>query len=99
LGEGSGFLALDQNENCRIDDGTELFGPISANGFMELKKYDQDQNGWIDESDPVFDQLKIWTRDASGKDCLETLEQKGIGAICLQNVTAEFGYKNNEDNL
>lgn len=99
LGEGSGFLALDQNDNCRIDDGTELFGPTTANGFTELEKYDQDQNGWIDESDPVFDKLRIWEKDTTGKDCLETLEQKGIGAICLQNVAAEFGYKNEEDDL
>lgn len=99
LGEGNGFLALDRNDNCRIDDGTELFGPTTANGFTELRTYDQDQNGWIDENDPVFNQLKIWERDTSGKDSLETLEQKGIGAICLQNVAAEFGYKNDEDNL
>jgi hypothetical protein len=99
LGEGSGFLALDRNHNCRIDDGTELFGPTSANGFAELKRYDQDQNGWIDESDPVFDELRIWERDSTGKDSLETLEQKGIGAICLQNVAAEFGYKNDKDEL
>lgn len=99
LAEGSGFLALDRNDNCRIDNGTELFGPTSANGFAELKAYDQDQNGWIDESDPVFDELRIWEKDTAGKDCLETLEQKGIGAICLQNVAAEFGYKNDEDDL
>lgn len=99
LEEGSGLLALDLNENFRIDDGTELFGPTSGNGFTELRKYDEDRNGWIDESDPVFDKLRIWEMDSDGKDSLETLEQKGIGAICLQNAAAEFNYKNDEDQL
>ena len=99
LEKGSGLLALDLNHNSRIDDGAELFGPVSGNGFTELRKYDADQNGWIDEADPVFDQLRIWEIGSSGDNCLETLEQKGIGAICLQNVTAEFDYKNNEDEL
>jgi hypothetical protein len=99
LGKGSGFLALDRNENGRIDDGAELFGPTTANGFTELSIYDEDHNGWIDEGDPVFGKLRIWEKDANGKDNLETLGQKGIGAICLQNTVAEFGYKNTADEL
>ncbi len=98
-GVGSGFLALDRNQNNQIDDGTELFGPTDGNGFHELAQYDQDQNGWIDEADPIFAQLKIWEKEASGKDNIDSLTAKGIGAICLQSTAAEFGYKNNNDNL
>jgi hypothetical protein len=96
---GSGFLALDLNNNNQIDDGTELFGPTGGNGFQELAQYDQDQNGWIDEADQVFDELKIWEKDAMGKENISSLKQKEIGAICLQTTVAEFGYKNNDDDL
>ena len=93
LKPGSGFLALDTNNNHKIDDGSELFGPKSGNGFSDLTKYDSDHNGWIDENDPIFDKLQIWTKDASGNDQLFSLGQKGIGAIFLGNISAQFNLK------
>lgn len=51
---GSGLLAYDKNGNGVIDDGSELFGPSSGNGFLELASFDNDKNGWIDENDAVF---------------------------------------------
>lgn len=56
---GSGFLALDRNQNGVVDDGSELFGTQSGDGFAHLALYDQDSNGWIDANDPVFDKLRI----------------------------------------
>lgn len=96
---GSGFLALDLNNDGVINDGSELFGPKTGNGFNELAKYDEDQNGWIDENDSVFDRLRIWTKDQNGNDLLFALGQKGIGAIYLGNVAAAFGLKNKENEL
>ncbi len=93
-GMGSGFLALDLNNNNTIDDGSELFGPQSGNGFSELATYDQDRNGWIDESDQIFDRLRIWTLDDEGNKKLMALGQVGVGAIYLGNVGSEFGLKN-----
>ncbi|CAN7376890.1 hypothetical protein [Acidovorax delafieldii] len=61
-----GYLALDLNHNSRIDNGRELFGPGTGNGFAELAAYDSDGNGWIDEADPVFQQLQVWTPSADG---------------------------------
>ena len=49
---GSGFLAVDKNNDGKINNGKELFGPNTGNGFDELAKYDSDGNQWIDESDP-----------------------------------------------
>lgn len=91
---GSGFLALDLNGDGIVNNGQELFGPKTGNGFAELAKYDEDGNGWIDESDSVFSRLRLWTKDASGKDLLSTLAEKNIGAIYLNNIDTLFHLKN-----
>ena len=59
VGSGSGLLALDKNGDGIINNGTELFGPNTQDGFSELSKYDSDGNGWIDENDSVYDNLRI----------------------------------------
>jgi hypothetical protein len=97
LKEGSGFLALDLNNDGIINNGKELFGPATGNGFVELAAYDQDQNNWIDENDPIFAKLRIWTKDAEGKDNLFALGQKGIGAIFLGNISAQFRLKDDRN--
>lgn len=93
LGSGSGFLSLDINGDGRINDGSELFGPESGDGFADLSQYDGDRNGWIDENDDVFNKLRIWTKDAKGNDVLFALGQKGIGAICLGSAATPFSLK------
>ncbi len=90
LGAGSGYLALDKNGDGTINDGSELFGTASGNGFADLAKYDGDGNGWIDENDAIWDKLKIWCKDENGRDVLYGLSEKGVGAICLKNVSTDF---------
>ena len=99
VGAGSGFLALDKNADGKINNGSELFGPASGNGFQELAAYDQDKNGWIDENDAVYSQLKVWSREGSGTDVLSTLAQKKVGAIYLGNVSTPFDIKNGQNQL
>ena len=93
LGAGSGYLALDKNGDGQINDGSELFGTASGNGFADLAKYDEDGNGWIDENDAIWDKLKIWCKDENGKDVLYRLADKGVGAICLQSAATDFTLK------
>lgn len=93
LGAGSGYLALDKNGDGVINDGSELFGTASGNGFADLAKYDDDGNGWIDENDEIWSKLKIWAKDENGNDVLYRLADKGVGAICLQNVSTDFTQK------
>lgn len=93
LKPGSGFLALDQNQDGIVNNGSELFGTFSGNGFADLAKFDLDQNGWIDENDSVYENLRIWTKDEDGKDVLFALGQKGIGAIYLGNIDTQFSIK------
>ena len=92
-GPGSGFLALDRNNDGQINDGGELFGTKSGDGFADLAGFDTDGNNWIDESDAVFDKLRIWMKDPSGQDQLVALGQAGVGAIYLGNVSTEFAVK------
>ncbi len=99
VGPGSGFLAVDFNGDGIINDGTELFGPQTGNGFAELAKYDEDGNGWIDENDSIYEQLVIWTKDEKGNDRLFALGEKGIGAIYLGNVSTPFGLTGNQNQL
>ena len=93
LAAGSGYLALDKNGDGTINDGSELFGTSSGNGFADLAKYDEDGNGWIDENDAIWDKLKIWCKDENGNDVLYRLADKGVGAICLQNASTDFTLK------
>ena len=92
LGAGSGFLALDKNEDGIIGDGSELFGALTGNGFEELATYDLDGNGWIDEADEIFSRLKVFAKDENGKDILYTLKEAGVGAICLRAQATPFNF-------
>lgn len=99
LTQGSGFLALDKNNDGRINDGRELFGPQSGDGFADLAEYDEDGNMWIDENDAIFDKLRIWTKDAQGRDYLLALGEAGIGAICLGYALSPFALKDDDNRL
>ncbi|MCR5418026.1 MAG: hypothetical protein K6E84_03850 [Lachnospiraceae bacterium] len=90
LQAGSGFLALDKNGDGRINDGSELFGTKSGDGFSDLSAYDSDHNGWIDENDEIFNRLLIWQKDPSGRDSLYTLKECGVGALCLMKARTDF---------
>lgn len=91
-----GYLALDLNHNGRIDNGRELFGPGTGNGFAELAAYDRDGNDWIDEADPVFQQLQVWTPSADGAEGagnLRTLADAGVGALPTHAVATPFALR------
>jgi uncharacterized repeat protein (TIGR02543 family) len=67
-GADEAFLALDRNGNGTIDSGAELFGdatPLKVaqtadNGFVALAEFDDDHDGIVDESDSIWDRLKLW---------------------------------------
>ncbi len=98
-GKGSGFLALDRNGDGKINDGSELFGTKSGDGFKDLAAYDEDGNGWIDENDAVFSQLRIWTKDEEGNDRLIRLRDADVGAIYLGNADTQFSLKDDDHKL
>ena len=93
LKNGAGYLALDKNENGKIDNGSELFGPNTNDGFKELAQYDTDNNNWIDENDAIFNKLKVWSIDEEGKSSLVSLIDSNVGAIYLGDIQSGFKYQ------
>ena len=94
LAPGSGYLALDRNGDGTINDGTELFGTKSGDGFGDLAEYDSDGNGWIDENDEIFDRLSIYVQNDDGTQSLYKLADKNVGAIYLGSVNTDFSLNN-----
>ena len=94
LNGGSGFLALDKNGDGTVNDGSELFGTSSGDGFKDLAAYDSDGNGWIDEADEIWDKLLIYSMNEDGSSSLYGLKEKGVGAIFLGNVSTDYSLKN-----
>ena len=86
LANNSAFLALDRNGNGQIDDGSELFGARSGNGFAELAALDEDGNGILDEADSGFASLRLYRSDTA----LLTLGDQKIGAIFLNAAATPF---------
>ncbi|MBP9995830.1 MAG: hypothetical protein KBT19_00975 [Lachnospiraceae bacterium] len=96
---GSGFVTLDKNGDGKVNDGSELFGAKTGDGFAELAEYDADGNGWIDEADDVFARLKIWQKDEEGNDRIISLKDAGVGAIFLGNVGTDFTLRDAAGNV
>ncbi|WP_150047824.1 hypothetical protein [Methylomonas rhizoryzae] len=93
LKSGSALLALDKNADGKINDGSELFGTRSGDGFADLAAYDVDNNQFIDEADPIYSKLRLWQRHADGSQQLLALGDKNIGAIYLGHTATPFQLK------
>lgn len=89
----SAFVARDHNGNGRIDDGSELFGARSGDGFADLAALDDDGNGFIDAGDAAFAELLAWRCDASGGERLDTLRSLGVGALFTGSARGDFSLR------
>lgn len=99
LQPGSGFLALDLDNDGGITNGKELFGPTTGHGFEELAQHDFDANGWIDENDPIFAKLLVWKPGVVDGKELIGLAEAGIGAICLTYDQTSFQLRDQNNRL
>jgi hypothetical protein len=88
-----GYLAIDRNGNGKVDSGQELFGTASGDGFAELARYDSDRNGWIDDNDPVFADLRVWIQDDKGEGTLVSAKSRDVGALYLGRAATPFALK------
>lgn len=87
--QGSGYLAFDKDNSGSIDSGKELFGPSTNNGFDELRQYDEDGNGWIDESDSIYSQLGMLTFNEDGAVFVSAKDAE-LGAIYLGAIESDY---------
>jgi len=96
------WLALDRNENGNIDNGSELFGNLSAqpagpnkNGFLALAEFDKAANGGngdgvINSADNVFERLRLW-QDSNHNGLVDSGE---LHTLASQNIRElEFDFK------
>jgi Ca2+-binding RTX toxin-like protein len=86
---GDGLLVRDLNGNGVIDNGGELFGSETQDGFNALRLLDNNADGVINNSDTAFASLRVW-RDTnqdgiSQASELSTLAQANVASI---NLTA-----------
>jgi hypothetical protein len=88
LSSGMAYIAFDKNGDGEINNGSELFGATSGQGFAELAQYDDDGNGWIDENDAIFSQLSVWQPNTESG--LQSFSEAGVGAIYLQSEETPF---------
>jgi hypothetical protein len=93
------FLAYDKNGNGIIDSGAELFGPASGNGFGDLTSLDTDHNGWIDENDSAFNNLRLLQHGADGTDILRTLAEAGVGALYTGATATPFTLTSQQEGI
>ncbi|OUR90249.1 hypothetical protein A9Q81_19845 [Gammaproteobacteria bacterium 42_54_T18] len=98
VSKGNGFIVFDKNNDGKINDGNEMFGTQSGNGFQDLSQYDDDNNGVIDENDSIYEQLEIWTQDGAGNDHLMSLKDAGVGVIGLEHDDTTFELKDDYNN-
>ena len=95
----SGLLALDLNGDGAVNDGRELFGPSTGDGFAELAQYDADGNQWVDEGDPIYARVSVWRQDSSGASGLVPLGAAGVGAIYLGKAPTPFEVRDEHNEL
>lgn len=98
LGSGAGYLTFDLNGDGQVTNGGELFGTKTGDAYAELAAYDEDGNGWIDENDSIFSQLKLWM-DQTDSSSTVSLAEAGVGAIYLGNVPYDYDLRSEQGAL
>ena len=88
-----GYLVYDKNQNQQADDGSELFGPKTGQGFAELAQLDSNNNGFIDVGDQQFEQLYLWQpSDDNQTEQWLSLKEANIQAISLSAISTSFDF-------
>ena len=94
-----GLLALDKNNNGRIDNITELFGNATTDGFIILKQLDSNNDNIIDSRDTQFADLRIW-KDLDSDGLTDVGELQSLAIWGIQSISLNYQTTNlvNEGN-
>jgi len=91
-----GYLVYDKNSNNRADNGSELFGPTTGNGFSELAQLDDNNNGFLDKEDSAYQQLYLWQPE---KNTWLSLAEAEIEAISTVAIATPYTFYNENDEV
>lgn len=85
-----GFLAIDSNNNGRIDNINELFGGAEkGSGFAKLANFDSNGDGFVDAHDDQFAELRIW-RDANSDGVTDAGELLSMSVAGVTSLTVHY---------
>lgn len=89
ISKNEAILAIDKNNNGKIDNQTEMFGSTEKTGFEELKELDTNNDGVIDSNDTDFDKIRLWQdlneNGVTDDGELKTATEAGIQSISLNS--------------
>jgi Ca2+-binding RTX toxin-like protein len=82
------ILVRDADDTGQIRNGSQFFGSATIDGFSALRVHDSNDDGWIDASDTIWTELRLWqdenSNGVSDAGELKTLPPKGVSRIRLQ---------------
>ncbi|BFM10658.1 hypothetical protein R50072_08110 [Simiduia litorea] len=82
------LLAWDKNANGHIDDGAEVVGALSGNGYADLRALDDNGDGFLSAADAGFQQLRLWRPSAQGIGL--ALDARAVQAIFIGSIDSPF---------
>ncbi|MBT9499105.1 MAG: carboxypeptidase regulatory-like domain-containing protein, partial [Zoogloea sp.] len=91
ISAGDAFLAIDIDNNGKVDNLSELFGGTSkGDGFAKLEAFDSNGDGFVNAQDAHFGDLLVW-QDLNGNHQtdageLRTLVEAGVASLKVDFV-------------
>ena len=99
ISKNEAILAIDKNENGKIDNQSEMFGSTDSTGFEDLKAIDSNGDGIINSQDADFNKIRLWQdlneNGVTEEGELKTLTEAGIQSIYTNAYTVNGTDNNN----
>ncbi len=86
IGSDDGFLVYDVNLNGVIDDISEMFGSQDVDGFTILSAFDSNDDRVINDSDSIFNSLRIW-KDLNGNGITNSGEMFNLSDFGVSEIS------------